>query len=161
MVVHPSQQAAHISIMSVLVFIPSRAAYVLAEGTWATALQYKCVLFYTGWSRPPPLSLSLMFLWAVKNGSAQQELSQKILHWKEMKLVFVRQTRVPAVEAWLELTAGVEFICFRQPVKLYDVCFLDADCISVKEAVEDMMLVFKWLLILRPHAVQYHEAFLL
>lgn len=43
----------------------------------------------------------------------------KILHWKEMKLVFVRQTRVPAVNVRLELTAGVEYICLGQRVKLY------------------------------------------
>lgn len=45
----------------------------------------------------------------------------KIVQWKEMKLVFVRQTRVPAVKVRLELTAGVEYICLRQRVKL---CFV-------------------------------------
>lgn len=67
-------QAAHIIIMSVLVFIHAQAAYVLAEWTWATAVQYKWVLFNTGFYTP---SFSLMFLWAVKNGLALQELSQK------------------------------------------------------------------------------------
>lgn len=85
-----------------------------------------------------------MFLWAVKNGSTQQEFSQKILHWKETKSVFVRQTQMPAVEARLELTAGVEYICFRQRAAL--LCSAFADQIGVKEAVEDMMPVFKWLL---------------
>lgn len=115
-VFHCSQQAAHIIIMPVLVFIHAQAAYVLAEWTWATAVQYKWVLFDTGFYTPlflshVPLSCEKWF------GTAGAQ--SKILHWKEMKLVFVRQTRVPAVNVRLELTAGVEYICLGQRVKLY------------------------------------------
>lgn len=58
--------------------------------------------------------------------------------------MFVGQMRVPAVEAWPELTAGEEFICIGQPVRLYDVRSYDADQISVKEAAEDLKLIPKW-----------------
>lgn len=67
---------------------------------------------------PPAFSLSHVPLSCEKwFGTAGAQ--SKILHWKEMKLVFVRQTRVPAVKVRLELTAGVEYICLRRRVKLY------------------------------------------
>lgn len=77
-----------------------------------------CFILHRFYIPPPSLSLSHVPLSCEKwFGTAGAQ--SKILHWKEMKLVFVRQTRVPAVKVRLELTAGVEYICLRRRVKLY------------------------------------------
>lgn len=89
---HCSQQAAHITIMPVLVFIHAQAAQVNLVHFLAVQLCFILHRFYV-----PPPSVSRVPLSCEKwLGTAGAQ--PKIHHWKEMKLVFVRQIRVPAVK---------------------------------------------------------------
>lgn len=90
----------------------------------------------------PPPSLSLMFLWAVKNGLALQELSQKSSTGKRWSSCLSDRL---GCQLWkYNSSSQLEWNTFALGDESSFTLF-DADLIGVKEAVEDTILVFKLL----------------
>lgn len=129
--------------MSVLVFLPSGAAYVLAEWTWATALQYKYILFYSGLVSPSfslllshvPLSCEKWF------GTAEVQSKNPPLEGDEVSVSDRRGCQLwkHGSSSQLEWNS----FAFGNHSSLMMFASYDDDQVSVKKAVKYMILLFK------------------